>query len=78
MTRVKRNHPNPYRMILASNLRRLRKAKGLSQDALAFEAGINRTYVGAVERGERNVSLDNIVRLAAAVGVSPAELLQNG
>lgn len=75
MGRVKRNHPNPYRMILAGNLRRLRKAKGLSQDALAFDAGINRTYVGAVERGERNVSLDNIVRLAAAVGVSPAELL---
>lgn len=62
-------------MILAGNLRRLRKAKGFSQDALAFEAGINRTYIGAVERGERNVSLDNIVRLAAALGVSPAELL---
>ena len=62
-------------MILAGNLRRLRKAKGLSQDALAFEAGINRTYIGGVERGERNVSLDNIVRLAAALGVTPAELL---
>jgi transcriptional regulator with XRE-family HTH domain len=62
-------------MVLAGNLRRLRKARGLSQDALAFEAGINRTYIGAVERGERNVSLDNIVRLAAALGVSPAELL---
>jgi len=62
-------------MVLAGNLRRLRKAKGLSQDALAFEAGINRTYIGGVERGERNVSLDNIVRLAAALGVTPAELL---
>lgn len=47
----------------------------MSQDALAFEAGINRTYIGGVERGERNVSLDNIVRLAAALGVTPAELL---
>jgi transcriptional regulator with XRE-family HTH domain len=62
-------------MVLANNLRRLRKAKGLSQDALAFEAGINRTYIGGVERGERNVSLDNIVRLAAALGTNPAELL---
>lgn len=63
-------------MIVAQNLRRLRAERGLSQDALAFEAEMNRTYVGGVERGERNVSLDNIARLAKALGVEPWELLK--
>jgi transcriptional regulator with XRE-family HTH domain len=48
----------------------------LSQEALAHQAGLHRTYVGAVERGERNVSIDNIERLARALGVTPAELMR--
>lgn len=72
---MKKNHPGPTRMIVAQNLRRLRAERGLSQDALAFEAEMNRTYVGGVERGERNVSLDNIARLAKALGIEPWELL---
>ena len=55
-------------------LRELRKARGLSQEALAHACGLDRTYVGGVERGERNVSLVNIERLAAAVGVPIREL----
>jgi transcriptional regulator with XRE-family HTH domain len=47
---------------------------GLSQEALAAKAGIHRTYVGGVERGERNVGLKNILRLAAALGVHPRDL----
>lgn len=49
---------------------------GLSQEALAEQAGLHRTYVGSIERGERNVALVNIVRLARALGVDPADLVR--
>ncbi|MCU1400563.1 MAG: family transcriptional regulator [Acidimicrobiales bacterium] len=58
--------------------RRLRVAReeaALSQMALAEKAGLHFTYVSSVERGERNVSLENILRLAAAAGVDPGELV---
>jgi DNA-binding XRE family transcriptional regulator len=54
----------------------LRLAKGFSQEALADMAGVHRTYMGSVERGERNISLENIVRIARALKVSPGSLLQ--
>ncbi|KXZ61395.1 anaerobic benzoate catabolism transcriptional regulator [Microbacterium laevaniformans] len=56
-------------------VRELRQSAGLSQEQLAHQAGLDRSYVGQVERGERNVSLDNIHRLAEALGVSPGALL---
>jgi transcriptional regulator with XRE-family HTH domain len=63
------------RKAFGENLRKRRLALGLSQEDLAERAGVHRTYVGSVERGERNVSLDNIVRLAGAVRVKPSDLL---
>jgi len=63
------------RKVLAANLRAHRNRLGLSQEALADRAGLHRTYVGSIERSERNVSIDNIDKLAGALGVSPARLL---
>jgi len=57
-------------------LRREREGKGLSQEELSFSCGLHRTYVGSVERGERNVSLANIEKLARAVGMKCSELLK--
>ena len=61
--------------IFGQNVRRLRKAHGFSQEELAERAGLHRTYIGSVERGERNISLDNIVAIARALGVAVAELM---
>lgn len=58
------------------NVKRRRKALGLSQEALAHESGIHRTYIGSVERGERNISLDNIVTLARALRIPPEDLVR--
>ena len=66
------------RRIFAENLRKARLAKKLSQEDLAELANLHRTYVGSIERAERNVSIDNMERLAAAVGVSLPSLLQEG
>jgi transcriptional regulator with XRE-family HTH domain len=49
--------------------------KGLSQESLALASGLDRTYVGGVERGERNISVINIYKIAAALGVPAKELL---
>ena len=58
-------------------VRSLREQARLSQEALADRAGIHRTYLGGVERGERNIALRNIVRIALALGVEPADLFQS-
>ena len=56
-------------------LRELRRKAELSQEDLALEAGLDRTYVSSVERGERNISLQNIAKLAKALGARAARLL---
>ena len=58
-------------------IRELRHRVGISQEELGHRAGLHRTYVGGIERGERNPSLANIGRLARALGVRPAELLDD-
>jgi transcriptional regulator with XRE-family HTH domain len=57
-------------------VRRLRVLRGLSQEGLADLAGIHRTYIGGIERGERNPTLTMIHRLAVAIGVSPTKLFE--
>jgi transcriptional regulator with XRE-family HTH domain len=74
---VKRTHKGPLRDTLAKNMRRLRAARGLTQEALAYDCGINRTYLSSVERSERNVSVDNIARIAKGLKVEPWRLLKD-
>lgn len=57
-------------------VRALREAAALSQEALAARAGLHRTYVSSLERGRRNVGLDNVLRLAWALGVAPGRLFE--
>jgi len=61
--------------VFGSNLKRYRVFKGLSQEELAELVNLHRTYIGAVERGERNISLLNIKKLADALGVSIKDLM---
>ncbi|MFZ1963542.1 MAG: helix-turn-helix transcriptional regulator [Roseiarcus sp.] len=63
------------RETLAKNVRLVRNKLGLSQEQLADEAGLHRTYIGSIERAERNVSIDNIEKLARALKVKPTFLL---
>ena len=75
---TRRDTGESARTRLARHLRSLRAARGLSQEALADLALLHRTYVGSIERCERNVSLDNIERLAAALEVDICDLLAPG
>lgn len=59
-------------------VRRFRQERRLSQEELADELGMHRTWVGGVERGERNLTLRSVERLAAGLGVDPAHLLSTG
>ena len=61
---------------LGQKIREQRCSIGLSQEDLADAAGLHRTYIGSVERGERNISLQNIVLIARALSISPSKLLE--
>lgn len=58
-------------------VRELRKSEGYSQESFADECGLDRTYMGGIERGERNVALRNIGKIAEALGISIAELMRD-
>jgi transcriptional regulator with XRE-family HTH domain len=60
-----------------ANLRALRIERNLSQEAFADLLGVHRTYIGGLERGERNVTLKTVERLAGRLGVAPTELLEH-
>lgn len=66
----------PTRMKFGKSLKEIRKKVGLSQEELGFRAGIHRTYIGAIERGEQNVSVDNIHKLARALKVHVSKLFK--
>lgn len=61
--------------VFAANVRKRRLELGLSQEELAEGAGVHRTYIGMLERGEKNVTIYNIERVAIALGVKPFTLL---
>ncbi len=67
---------NDPKIVAGKNIRRFRKKAEWSQEELAEACGLHRTYIGAVERGERNISLENIVEIARALGLNAAELLE--
>ena len=60
---------------LGRTIRRLRSKAGYSQEAFADACGLHRTYMGSIERGERNISLDNIERIAKTLGLTAGQLL---
>ena len=78
--RTLQNMNDPDLVLFGKRVRMLREQKGLSQESLADLSGMHRTYIGSLERGTRNVSLRNILRIARALGVPPAAILpdENG
>lgn len=69
--------PKATRRILARNVRRLRAARGLSQEALAEEVGLRQAQISEIESGVNNITLDNLHRLAVALGVRPCDLIDD-
>lgn len=74
---MKRTHKGPLRDVLAKNMRKRRSELELSQEALADRSGIHRTYVSGVERSKRNVSIDNIARIAQGLDTEAWQLLKD-
>lgn len=66
---------SPILEVFGLNVRRLRVEHGLSQEQLAEKAGLHRTYIGMIERAEKNITLCNIEKIAIALGVSVRELI---
>ncbi len=69
---MRKKHPALIK--LGENIRELRKSRGFSQESFADEAGLDRTYMGGIERGERNIATINLIRIALALDVEVGEL----
>lgn len=74
--RPKPESKDPELVALGQRVCELRRAAGLTQEALAHAAGLHWTYVGQIERGERNLSYKNLLKLARGLGVEPGELIK--
>lgn len=70
-------HDKQLLIQLGNNIRTVRKSQNLSQEKLALQSNIDRTYIGGVERGERNISIINLCRIASTLKISPSVLLNN-
>jgi transcriptional regulator with XRE-family HTH domain len=67
--------PSNFRAALAEQIRLVRSKKGLSQEELAFRAGLHRTYISLVERGKKSPTIDCLIRISAALDVKVSDLL---
>ena len=67
----------PALVALGAAIRRERSGRGLSQELLAVDAGLDRSYMGGVERGEHNLSVMNLLKIAVALKLSPSQLLDH-
>jgi transcriptional regulator with XRE-family HTH domain len=76
MKAKKRSERNKYLKKIGQNIRIARKRQGLSQEALAFAADLDRSYVGGVERGERNIAILNLKKIADALNIPLKELFR--
>ena len=68
--------PGPLNGAVARNLRRWREERGISQDDFQRQTGLHRTWASSIERGQRNLTLQSLERLADALGVDPVDLLR--
>ncbi len=74
---MKKIIPTNIKIEFGRRVRQMRLEKGLSQEELALSSGLDRSYVGGIERGERNVSLINISKIAQALELSPGKLFED-
>lgn len=70
---MEKRHPNLVK--IGNLIREARKRKGFSQESFAAESGLGRTYMGRVERGEQNISIQNLIKIALTLKVEIAELV---
>jgi len=77
MTKEKKSDRDVLLKAVGARIRDLRLEKGLSQEELALAAGLDRSYIGGVERGERNIAVMNLKKIANALGVSLSELARH-
>ena len=77
MVKKRSSHVGVLLKRVGARIRKVRLEKGLSQEALALAAGLDRSYVGGVERGERNIAVVNLMRLARALAVPVSTLLED-